>query len=56
MAKTPGTVLNFLDHLLEVAKPAAERDLKAVTDFAAAEGADLPIQPWDFSYWSETLK
>ena len=56
MAKTPGTVLNFLDHLLEVAKPAAERGLKAVTDFAAAEGADLPIQPWDFSYWSEKLK
>ena len=56
MAKTPHTVLNFLDHLLEVAKPAAERDLKAVSDFAAAQGADLPIQPWDFSYWSEKLK
>ena len=56
MAKTPHTVLNFLDHLLEVAKPAAERDLKAVSDFASAQGADLPIQPWDFSYWSEKLK
>ena len=56
MAKTPGTVLNFLDHLLEVAKPAAQRDLKAVSDFAAAQDGDLPIQPWDFSYWSEKLK
>ena len=56
MAKTPSTVLNFLDHLLEVAKPAAELDLKAVSDFAVAKGADLPIQQWDFSYWSEKLK
>jgi Zn-dependent oligopeptidase len=56
MAKTPRTVLNFLDHLLEVAKPAAELDLNAVTEFSVSQGADLPVQPWDFSYWSEKLK
>ncbi len=56
MAKTPGTVLNFLDHLLEVAKPAAALDIKSVADFAAAQGAELPLQSWDFSYWSEKLK
>jgi Zn-dependent oligopeptidase len=56
MAKTPHTVLNFLDHLLAVAKPAAEKDLEAVADYASAQGAELPLQPWDFSYWSEKFK
>ena len=56
MAKTPQTVLSFLDDLKALAKPAAEKDLKAVQEFASAGGHQGEVKPWDFSYWSEKLK
>ncbi len=56
MAKTPETVLSFLDDLKALAKPAAEKDLKAVQEFASAAGHQGEVKPWDFSYWSEKLK
>ena len=56
MAKTPETVLSFLDDLKALAKPAAEKDLKAVQEFASAAGHKGEVKPWDFSYWSEKLK
>jgi Zn-dependent oligopeptidase len=56
MAKTPETVFEFLDHLKTVATPAAQKDLAEVSDFAASEGAEMPLQAWDFSYWAEKLK
>lgn len=56
MAKTPETVLSFLDDLKALAKPAAEKDLKAVQEFAGAAGHQAEVKPWDFSYWSEKLK
>lgn len=56
MAKTPETVLSFLDDLKALAKPAAEKDLKAVQEFASAAGHAGEVKPWDFSYWSEKLK
>ncbi len=56
MAKTPETVLSFLDDLKALAKPAAKKDLKAVQEFASAAGHQGELKPWDFSYWSEKLK
>ena len=56
MAKTPQTVLSFLDDLKALAKPAAEKDLKAVQEFASVAGHQGEVKPWDFSYWSEKLK
>ena len=56
MAKTPQTVLSFLDDLKALAKPAAQKDLKAVQEFANAAGHQGEVEPWDFSYWSEKLK
>ena len=56
MARTPETVLSFLDDLKALAKPAAENDLKAVQDFASAEGHQGEVKSWDFSFWSEKLK
>ena len=56
MAKTPETVLSFLDDLKALAKPAAEKDLKAVQEFASVAGHAGEVKPWDFSYWSEKLK
>ena len=56
MAKTPETVLSFLDDLKALAKPAAQKDLNAVQEFASAAGHQGEVKPWDFSYWSEKLK
>lgn len=56
MAGTPDTVLSFLEDLKKLAKPAAQKDLEAVENFAQEQGASLPLRPWDFSYWSERLK
>ncbi|MAZ97391.1 MAG: peptidase M3 [Flavobacteriales bacterium] len=56
MAKTPHTVLSFLNDLKELAKPAAQKDLKEVQTFAAEHGHQGDVMAWDFSYWSEKLK
>jgi peptidyl-dipeptidase Dcp len=56
MAKTPDTVFNFLNNLLEPSKRAAAKDLKEVQEFRKQlEGLD-EIKPWDFAYYSEKLK
>ena len=56
MAKTPETVISFLNDLKELAKPAAVKDLKEVQNFAAEHGHQGDVMAWDFSYWSEKLK
>jgi peptidyl-dipeptidase Dcp len=56
MAKTPNTVFTFLNELKELAKPAAEKDLKEVQQFAAEHGHQGDLKAWDFSFWSEKLK
>ena len=56
MAGTPQTVLSFLEDLKKLAKPAALKDIEDVEAFALKHGANTPLQPWDFSFWSERLK
>jgi len=56
MAKTPEAVLNFLNELLEKAKPAAKREFKNLEAFAKElDGIDT-LEKWDGSYYSEKLK
>ncbi len=56
MAKSPETVNNFLNELLEKAKPAAEREFKTLENFAKdTDGLDH-LEKWDGSYYSEKLK
>lgn len=56
MAETPEKVHSFLNELLEKAKPAAERELKQLENFAKdLDGIDQ-LQKWDSSYYSEKLK
>jgi peptidyl-dipeptidase Dcp len=55
MAEKPESVMSFLDRLLEVSRPAAERDTKQVADYARKlDGIEL--MGWDFGYYSEKLK
>lgn len=56
MAKTPENVMSFLKKLIDTYKPAAEKDLKELKDFAAQSGFEGDIMPWDISYYSEKLK
>jgi peptidyl-dipeptidase Dcp len=56
MAEQPGKVTAFLERLLSVAKPAAERDLAELRAFMKSETGKDDFRPWDFSYWSEKLR
>ncbi len=56
MAKTPETVENFLNELLEKAKPAAEREFKNLENFAKELDHIDRLEKWDGSYYSEKLK
>lgn len=56
MAKTPETVMAFLDKLKHAYKPAALKDLAMLKDFAKTEHGLDDIKPWDVGYYSEKLK
>ena len=56
MAKTPEKVNNFLEELLEKAKPAAEKEFKELTTFAQELDNIDHLEKWDSSYYSEKLK
>jgi len=56
MAKSPDNVLDFLNELLEKAKPAAKREFAQLENFAKAEDNITTLQKWDSSYYSEKLK
>ena len=56
MAKTPEKVQEFLNELLEKAKPAAKNEFQKLENFAKKlDGIDV-LQKWDGSYYSEKLK
>ena len=56
MAETPEKVREFLNELLEKAKPAAKREFKQLEDFAKELDAIDQLEKWDGSYYSEKLK
>jgi len=56
MAKTPENVENFLNELLEKAKPAAIREFQNLGKFAKKLDGLEKLQKWDGAYYSEKLK
>lgn len=56
MAETPEKVHEFLNELLEKAKPAAVRELRQLQDFAKELDGIEGLQKWDASYYSEKLR
>ena len=56
MCETPAQLSKFFNQLLDASMPYAVQDLKAVSNYASRNGAKLPLQRWDFSYWSEKMK
>ncbi len=56
MAETPQKVYDFLNELLEKAKPAAEREFAQLQTFASELDGIQQLQKWDGAYYSEKLK
>lgn len=56
MCETPAQLSKFFDQMLDASMPYAIQDLKDVSNYASRHGAKLPLQRWDFSYWSEKMK
>ncbi|MGY8915693.1 MAG: M3 family metallopeptidase, partial [Flavobacteriales bacterium] len=56
MAETPEKVHEFLNELLEKAKPAAEREFKELETFAKELDQIDRLEKWDSAYYSEKLK
>jgi len=56
MAKNPETVFDFLEDCINRYKPKATQELAILKEFAAKQGLEDDIQPWDLSYYSEKLK
>ena len=56
MAETPEKVHEFLNELLEKAKPAAIREFNKLQDFARELDGIESLEKWDSAYYSEKLK
>lgn len=56
MAQNPETVKNFLDDLLEKAKPAALKEFEELSQFAKETDGIDHLEKWDANYYSEKLK
>src|SRR5690606_11476824 len=56
MAKSPEKVNNFLEELLEKAKPAAQREFKELQDLAKETDGIDQLEKWDAAYYTEKLK
>lgn len=56
MAENPAKVYEFLNELLEKAKPAAESEFRELQVFAAELDGIRQLEKWDGAYYSEKLK
>ncbi len=56
MADSPQHVIDFLNDLAKKARPAAEKDLRELREFARDELGIADLQAWDVAYASEQLR
>lgn len=56
MAESPEKVHQFLNEILEKAKPAAEREFNQLANYANELDGIKVLEKWDGSYYSEKLK
>lgn len=56
MAKNPTTVMEFLNKILKASKPAGQKDVAELSEFAKNLDGLTEIKPWDVAYYSEKLK
>jgi len=56
MAPDISAVNKLTEDLFAVARPAAERELEELQEFANAKGYEGKVKLWDTTYWTERLK
>jgi oligopeptidase A len=56
MADTPKRVLDFLYDLVARSKPAAEKEMQELTEFAKSKGHQQTLEAWDIAFYSEKLR
>lgn len=57
MAENPENVYKLLNQLREAYRPALQKEMKEIEDFASeTEGESTKINPWDYSFWANKLK
>lgn len=57
MARTPENVYKLLDQLRDAYRPALDKEMAQLTEFASKlEGKEMVINAWDYSYYANKLK
>ncbi|MEP1032105.1 M3 family metallopeptidase [Ekhidna sp.] len=56
MAESPDKVIDFSNDLLEKSLPKAKIEVEEIKDFIKANGEDITLERWDWSYYSEKLR
>jgi len=56
MAKKPGQVIDFLENLVERAKPFAQKEINKLEQFAKTIDKDIKLEAWDLAFYSEKLR
>ncbi|MGL4826044.1 MAG: oligopeptidase A [Vibrionaceae bacterium] len=56
MAKSPAQVFDFLDDLIEKARPQGQKEVAALQQFASEQFGIQTLNAWDYAYYSEKLK
>lgn len=56
MAMGPDKVREFLNSLLDNAKPFGEKDIEELKEYISKNNGPSDLQAWDFAFWSEKLK
>ena len=55
MAKDPEEVIAFLEDLAHKSKPQGLREMQELREYAAAQGLEGEMQPWDVAFYSQKL-
>ncbi|MGL5336839.1 MAG: M3 family metallopeptidase, partial [Enterovibrio sp.] len=56
MAKSPAQVFDFLNDLIEKARPQGQKEVAALQQFAKEQFGAQTLNAWDYAYYSEKLK
>ncbi len=56
MAESPEKVFDFLNNIMDQAKPIAQEELQALSEYAANNDGPSQLERWDAAYYAEKLK
>lgn len=56
MAKTPETVIDFLDKLVEPATAKAKGEASEIQTIIDKQGGGFKLEPWDWNYYAEQVR